>query len=203
MKFDSIEEKQARFEELITPYYQALKAFARQLANRPDQAEDLFQETMLKAYKHFERLDPERGVKSWLFKIMHNAWRDMVKQEKRWAGSIEFIEEIAYRSGERYMESMVSGNLEDEMIDRITAQQIRQEIERLPEKYRVVVTMCDLYEMSYREIAEALDIPLGTVMSRLFRGRNLLRARILGVGCGARREQDEEEGAKGGVASDA
>lgn len=141
-----------------------LRAFARALARTADAADDLVQATCEKALRSLHLWAPGTRLDSWMFRIMQNEWIDT---KRRTRPQVEIDEPaiqplLAGEDGRRTAEA------------RLTLDQVRALIERLPEEQRTVITLICLEDMSYRDTAEILEIPIGTVMSRLGRARNAL-----------------------------
>lgn len=163
--------RRALFEEEALIHLDALYAGALRLTRNPDAANDLVQDTLLKAYKAFDKYEPGTNCKAWLFRIMYN----------------DFISGTRKRARERRVVSDAPLDPErssapDETAprDRMTSEAVKRALDELPVDYRAVVVLADLHDLSYREIAEVIDRPIGTVMSRLHRGRRLLQEKLLG-----------------------
>jgi RNA polymerase sigma factor (sigma-70 family) len=156
----------ARFEELAMPLFDSLFNFARWLAQNQNDAEDLVQETYLKALRSFASFQPDTNFRAWIFRILKNTFLgSRSKLERRMTFAMESEEDLPATSSTP--ESLLLGRSE---IDAV-----QWAIERLPVMFREVILLCDVEEASYREIAEILSIPIGTVMSRLARARKLVR----------------------------
>jgi len=157
------------FEVLAMPLLGRLYNFARWLSRDDAEAEDLVQETYARALKGFGSFQPGTNFAAWMFRILRNAFLTARSgASKRQHISIqEEGEEAVLPSTQETPESL--------LISARTQQQIQAALERLPEVYREVVLLCDVEEMSYREIAELLQVPIGTVMSRIARARRALR----------------------------
>jgi len=162
---ETLAERRARFESLTSPHIEALYRTALRMTGRQDRAEDVVQDTYLRAWKYFGTFEQGRDPKVWLFAILRNAVFEASRLRKRQLGSAS-LDEIGADRVESASESP---------LEKLTDQDVLAAIDRLPEEFRMVVLLAVVEEMKYREIAEALAIPIGTVMSRLFRGRKLLR----------------------------
>jgi RNA polymerase sigma factor (sigma-70 family) len=161
----SLQEK-ARFEELAMPMFPSLYNLARWLAQNPNDAEDLVQETYLKALRAFDSFEPGTNFRAWIFRILRNTFLgSRSKLERRMTEAMESEEDFP----------AASATPESLLIERSDADAIRDAIEQLPVIFREVILLCDVEEASYREIAEILSIPMGTVMSRLARARKTVR----------------------------
>jgi RNA polymerase sigma factor (sigma-70 family) len=156
----------ARFDELAMPLFHSLYNFARWLAQNPNDAEDLVQETYLKALRSFDSFQPGTNFQAWIFRILKNTFLDLrAKPEQRMAQAVDSEEDLPPTSATP--ESLLIGRSETEAV--------RSAIEQLPLAFREVILLCDVEQASYREIAEILSIPMGTVMSRLSRARMTVR----------------------------
>jgi len=164
--------RRARFEREALPHLDALFAGAFRLCHNEAEASDLVQETLLKAYAAFDRFEPDTHCKAWMFRIMYNLF---VSSRRRQARERRLLsEERADVPGRDQNEQRPDAH------DRMTSRAVQQALHELPAEFRAVVVLADLQDLSYREIAEVIDRPIGTVMSRLHRGRRLLQQRLLG-----------------------
>jgi RNA polymerase sigma-70 factor, ECF subfamily len=162
--------KAEEFERAALPHLADLYRTALRVSRDRAEAEDLVQEAYLQAWKSFHRFEPGTNCRAWLFKILFNV---IHHHRRKWfnlklvrEGEEILAETLAY-------EPPVAQNLEDEDVLRA--------FEKVPVQYREVVLLADVEELSYKEVAEALGIPVGTVMSRLSRGRKILRGQLAGL----------------------
>jgi RNA polymerase sigma-70 factor (ECF subfamily) len=157
------------FEELAMPLFDSLYNFARWLVHNQNDAEDLVQETYLKACRSFASFLPGTNFRAWMFKILKNTFLSSCsKFDRRMTvamGSEEDGPELAVESK----------TPETILIDRSNRQLVQSAIDELPAHYKEALLLCEVEEMSYQEIAEVLSIPIGTVMSRLARARRAVR----------------------------
>jgi RNA polymerase sigma-70 factor (ECF subfamily) len=160
----------AQFRELATKYTDTLYNYARLLTRRPPEAEDLLQETLLHAFRALPTLDQELSPKAWLLKIMKHRHIDRCRRKQSRPMEEEFDEERQAPDAESPL------NPEEILLQRLAIEEVRTAIRRLPPAWREAVELRDIEGLSYLEIAHVLDRPIGTVMSRLYRGRNLLRS---------------------------
>jgi len=172
-------EDSAAFEQLSLPLLRRLYNLARWLTRDDSEAEDLVQETFARALKGFGSFQPGTNFAAWMFRILRNTFLNSRARSKAPHLSLEEeAEEAVLPAEQKTPESL--------LISATTQQQIQAALERLPAIYREVILLCDVEEMSYREIAELLNVPVGTVMSRLSRARRALRGLLaearLGVG---------------------
>ncbi len=166
------EEKQRKFEKHILPELDRLFRFALRLAGNQSQADDLVQETLLRSYRAFDRFEGDSSnLRSWLFKIMHNIYfNELIARKRRRVSETEQDwNQIADQHPEPWPEFDVE-RLNWEKFD----EEIKKSVEELAPEHRVVLLLWALEELSYKEIAEICDIPIGTVMSRLYRARKQL-----------------------------
>src|SRR5215469_6869383 len=160
----------AGFEELALPIFDSLYNFARWLAHNQTDAEDLVQDTYLKALRSFASFQPGTNFRAWMFKILKNTFLSSCsKLERRMTLAMDSPDEDEPES------AADSDTPETILLNRANSQLVWNAIDELPVHYRETLLLCDVEEMSYREIAEILSIPLGTVMSRLARARRAVR----------------------------
>ena len=160
------------------PYMDQLYGAARRMTRNAADAEDLVQETYLRAYKGYDRFAEGTNLRAWLFRILTNLFINEYRRRKRRPNEVDFGETdtlYMYRGLGGGELARRSRSAEDEMLDGVTSAEVRHAIESLPDSYRVAVLLADVEGFAYKEIAEILDIPIGTVMSRLHRGRKKLR----------------------------
>lgn len=157
--------RQERFLRLVEPHLDSLYRTAVHMTGRPERAEDAVQETYLRAWRYLDTFEEGRNARVWLFAILRNAIFEASRKRRR---------EVATASLDDVGPDNVAGANEAPP-DRLADAEIVEAIQKLPEEFRIVVLLAVVEGMKYREIADALDIPIGTVMSRLYRGRQLLR----------------------------
>ena len=171
----------ADFHEEALPHMDAVFRFALRLSGSQDQAEDLVQETFLRAFKSWENYTPGTQCKSWLFTICRNVF---LRQRERGQRHDEIVAENVDRSSgpletvNPVWVKAVKVDPEGEFFDAIVDEVVLQHIRDLPEDYRTAVILSDLEGFSYQEIAELVEVPVGTVKSRLFRGRRALQGAL-------------------------
>jgi RNA polymerase sigma-70 factor (ECF subfamily) len=168
------------FEAAAMPYLDALYNTAYRMARNAEDAEDLVQETYLKAYRGFDQFTPGTNLKAWLFKILKNTFINEYRKRQSTPPASDFaaIEE-AFESQLAPEASGQMKNPEEEILDVSFDEGVQSALDALPVDYRMAVLLADIEGFSYKEIAEILEIPVGTVMSRLYRGRKLLEAAML------------------------
>ena len=162
-------------------YAQQLFAGAvRMTRNRAD-AEDLVQETYLKAWRAYDSFEEGTNLRAWLFRIMTNTYinRYNAAQRRPTETDLDEVEELfLYRRLGSIDQSRMNASAEDQMMELFTDDEVRGAIEELPDNFRLPLILSDVEGFAYKEIAEMLDIPIGTVMSRLHRGRKLMQKRL-------------------------
>ena len=157
------------FGELAMPLFDSLYNFARWIARDSDDAEDLVQETYLKALRSFASFQPGTNFRAWIFQILRNTFlSSRTKFERRMAEALDSDE------GEPEL-AVDTETPETILINRSDSQLLQRAVDDLPVHYRETLLLCEVEEMSYREIAQILSIPIGTVMSRLARARKAVR----------------------------
>lgn len=173
---ESPDERAARFERDALPYLDQLYGAAMRMTKNPADAEDLVQETFAKAFGSFAQYQPGTNLKAWLYQILNNTFRSLYRKQQRQpqqTDAAEVEDWQLHKAASHTADGLRSA--EDEALDNIPDRQIRDALASLPEDRRMAVYLADIEGFSYKEIAEILDIPLGTVMSRLHRGRRQLR----------------------------
>jgi RNA polymerase sigma-70 factor (ECF subfamily) len=172
---------QARFAELAMEHMDSLYAGALRMTRKPADAEDLVQETYLKAYRGFGGFEEGTNLKAWLFRILTNTFINRYRQQKRRPDETDLddVEDFyLYRRLGGIDEARISKSAEDTLLEMFTDDEVKDALESLPETFRMAVLLADVEGFAYKEIAEILDIPIGTVMSRLHRGRKALQKRL-------------------------
>jgi len=154
-----------RFETEALPHLRALYGTAFRMTRNAFDAEDLVQETFLRAYRGFHRFEAGTNIRAWLFTILHRVRTDAFRRAGRSPQTVEMIGDGPGVPAPQ--EALASG-----------AEDIERALLALPEVFRMAVVLRDVEDLSYDEIAGVLDIPIGTVMSRIHRGRALLRASL-------------------------
>ena len=169
----SLDQELAGFEELAMPLFDSLYNFARWLAHNSEDAEDLVQETYLKALRSFASFQPGTNFRAWIFRILKNTFLSSCSTlERRMTDAIDSEED----GPELAVDTETPETI---LMNRSNSQLVQHAIEDLPVRYRETLLLCDVEEMSYQEIADILSIPTGTVMSRLARARKAVRASLL------------------------
>ena len=172
---------QAAFAELTMPHMSSLYAAALRMTRNPADAEDLVQETYLRAYRAFDTFTEGTNLKAWLYRILTNTFINRYRAKKRRPEETDLddVEDFyLYRRLGGLEAARASRSAEDELLDWFTEAEVKEALESLPEQFRLAVILADVEGFAYKEIAEILAIPIGTVMSRLHRGRKSLQKRL-------------------------
>lgn len=185
-------ELDARFRDEALPLLDQLYGAAMKMTRNPHDASDLLQETFTKAYAGFARFSEGTNVKAWLYRIMTNSYINGYRKRQRepFLGAVDDLEDWQL-GGAESTTATAARSAEAEALDRTPASIVTQALNALPEDRRMVVYLADVEGFSYQEIAEIMETPIGTVMSRLHRGRRSLRemlgeyAREQGIGTDA------------------
>ena len=169
----------AEFASLAMPHRQTLYAGALQLTRNDRDAEDLVQETLMRGLCHFDKFRSGTNIRAWLYRIMTNAFINHYRRKRKERESLG-REGADVSCSTLYGPGRVHAHLNPEgrYLGDALSSTVASAIEAVPEHYRVVVILADLMDFSYAEIAEIVEVPVGTVMSRLFRGRQQLRRRL-------------------------
>lgn len=165
------------FEEEFLPQIDALLTFAYHLTYNEEDANDLVQETYLKAYRFIENYNEGTNAKAWLFKILKNAFINQYRRKTKMPTRVDYEELVHYHEEDDGNYSSYT-DLREEMFEGMMGDEVTQAINALPVDFRVVILLSDIEDFTYEEISKILDIPIGTVRSRLHRARNLLKEQL-------------------------
>ncbi len=163
--------RRREFEDLVAPHLDSFLLAARRLTSTDADAEDLSQDALVKAYRAFDRFQPGTNFRAWLVRILANAAIDRFRRRGRSPESFSFDE--AFPSKPEAQE--INPPLEAAALERFLPDEVLHALDRLRPEHRILIVLRDLQDLSYKEIAEAVGIPIGTVMSRLFHARSALR----------------------------
>ncbi|MEI8000572.1 MAG: sigma-70 family RNA polymerase sigma factor [Actinomycetes bacterium] len=172
---------QAKFAELATPYMDPLYSAAMRMTRNPADAEDLVQETFLRAYRGFGGFKDGTNLKAWLYRILTNTFINIYRAKQRRPVEVDFddVEDFALYRRIGGLEAAEAGATPERLVlDAMPDAAVKEALEALPEQFRVAVILADVEGFSYKEIAEITEVPIGTVMSRLHRGRKQLEQRL-------------------------
>jgi RNA polymerase sigma-70 factor (ECF subfamily) len=173
---------QAQFSDQAMEYMPALYTAALRMTRNPADAEDLVQETFLKAYRAFGSFQEGTNLKAWLYRILTNTFINSYRAAKRRPekADVEDIEDLyLYKRLGDLTAPNAGRSAEDELLGRITDDEVKRALESLPEAFRIAVLLADVEGFSYKEIADITAVPIGTVMSRIHRGRRALQKALL------------------------
>lgn len=170
-------QKQADFESEMLPHLDAIYNFALKLSGEPNDAEDLVQETIVKAFRFFNSYEKGTNAKAWLFRILKNSYINIYRKKSRQPNQVDYDEVATYYETVR-SDYKDTTDMEDIMYRELMDDDVTRALSQLPEDFRTVVMLCDVEGFTYEEIANMLDVPIGTIRSRLHRGRNLLRTQL-------------------------
>jgi len=167
-----------RFERDTMPLLPSLYSAGLRLTRNPSDAEDLVQETFLRAYRGFRGFTEGTNLKAWMYRILTNTFINSYRKRQREPVTVLEEDVPDWYLYDRMSEDGQTASAEAEVLDRIPDEEVKAALESLPEGFRLAVWLADVEGFSYKEIAEILDIPIGTVMSRLHRGRKALEKRL-------------------------
>jgi len=168
-------ELRERFERDVLPLLPSLYGAAMRMTRNPADAEDLVQDTYLRAFRGFAGFQEGTNLKAWLYRILTNSFINTYRKKQREPQTVEGPDD----ADEWYLYDRLGGrsvevSAENEVLDRIPDADVKAALESLSENFRLAVLLADVEGFSYKEIAEIMDVPIGTVMSRLHRGRKAL-----------------------------
>jgi RNA polymerase sigma-70 factor, ECF subfamily len=170
-------EHRAEFEQEALVHLDALYGAAYRLARNPRDAEDLVQDALLRAYRFWHTFEKDSNCKAWLLRILTNTFINEYQRKKRSREVLdaaqaeqETTDGVLVHVGARAQKSP-----EGLLLDRSVSDDVQRALDALPDEFRTAVVLCDIQGLSYKEIAEVMECPVGTVMSRLYRGRRLLQ----------------------------
>ncbi len=174
---DQSKRQQKIFNDELFPHMDALKTFAFHLTYNDEDAEDLVQETYLKAHKFIDRYVEGTNAKAWLFKILKNAYINEYRKKVKRPTKVDYEDIVSYQDSE---DSKLSGylDLREDLYKGRMGDEVTVALNSLPIDFRTVILLCDIEEFTYEEIAVIIDVPIGTVRSRLFRARNMLKEKL-------------------------
>ena len=171
-----------RFERDVLPLLPSLYGAALRMTRNPTDAEDLLQETTLRAYRGFASFEEGTNLKAWLYRILTNSFINTYRKRQREPQTVEGPDDLdEWFLFDRLGSRSVQRSAEEDVLDRIPDAEVKAALESIPENFRMAVLLADVEGFSYKEIAEITDVPIGTVMSRLHRGRKALEKALYGL----------------------
>jgi RNA polymerase sigma-70 factor (ECF subfamily) len=170
------ESRRAAFEAEALPHLDHLYGAAAHLCGDRDRASDLVQETLLRAYRFFDRYERGTNCRAWLLTILHNTFRNVYRAGQKERGRVDIDDSVAAR--EATEAAGEPGDPESVVLDAMLDDEIAAALADLPEEFRAAIVLVDMNELTYEQSAKALECPVGTVRSRLSRGRRLLERRL-------------------------
>ncbi|GAA5221430.1 sigma-70 family RNA polymerase sigma factor [Membranihabitans marinus] len=169
--------KEIIFEKELLPNVDSLHTFAYHLAFNEDDAKDLVQETFMKAFKALDSYEPGTNAKAWLFKILKNAYINQYRKKIRRPITVDYEDYLGYQELEE-QGNVDFFDLRVEIFDNLMGDEVTFAVNSLPVDFRAVILLCDIENFTYEEISKIIDVPIGTVRSRLHRARNMLKEKL-------------------------
>jgi RNA polymerase sigma-70 factor (ECF subfamily) len=171
-------EKQMDFQKEAMVHIDSLYNFALRMTGDPEEANDLVQETYMKAYRFFDSFEKGTNCKAWLFRILKNSYINKYRKESKEPDKIDYDEIKEFYHSVKHS-SLDSNDMQEKMFGELLDDEVARALESLPEDFKEVVQLCDIEGFTYEEIANMVDCPIGTVRSRLHRGRKILREKLM------------------------
>jgi RNA polymerase sigma-70 factor, ECF subfamily len=174
---ENTRQKHGEFQKEAIPHMDILYNYALRLTGNPEDANDLLQETFLKAYRFWDKFESGTNCRAWLFRIMRNSYINRYRKAVKTPELVDYDEIKEFYNTIRE-QSSDANDLSERLYGQLLDDEIAGALTELPEEFRTVVILCDIEGFTYEEAAEFVDCPIGTIRSRLHRGRKLLRDRL-------------------------
>ena len=171
---EALEERKRRFEQEALPFLDGMFGAAMRLTRNPTDAEDLLQETFLRGFSAYDSFEPGTNLKAWLYRILMNTYISSYRKQKRSPQTVS-SDDVEDFSLYRHIIDEGGRTPEAQVLDSIPDEEVKRALDELAEQFRVAVLLADVEGFSYKEIADITDTSIGTVMSRLHRGRKALQ----------------------------
>ena len=172
-----LRKRQSEFEVEAFPHKDILFNFALRTTGNADDAKDLLQETFMKAFRFWDKYEKGTNIRAWLFRIMKNSYINRYRKETREPGMVDYDDVENFYDSIRD-DSTNSNDLQKHMYSNMLSDEVTIALQSLPEDFRTVVILCDIEQLTYEEISDFLNCPIGTVRSRLHRGRKMLEEKL-------------------------
>ena len=170
--------REALFEQELLPHADALYNFAYHLTYSDADADDLVQETFMKAYRSIDSYHQGTNAKAWLFKILKNAFINEYRRKSKLPDTVNYEDYLAVDDNDEDTVTHALVDIKEDVFAGMMGDEVSGALNSLPDDFRTVILLCDMEGFSYEEIAKIVDIPIGTVRSRLHRARNMLKDKL-------------------------
>jgi len=171
-----------RFDREVLPLLPGLYGAALRMTRNPADAEDLLQDATLRAFRGFSTFQEGTNLRAWLYRILTNSFINTYRKKQREPKTVDGPDDVdEWFLFDRLGSRSVERSAEEDVLDQIPDADVKEALESIPENFRMAVLLADVEGFSYKEIAEIMDVPIGTVMSRLHRGRKALEKALYGV----------------------
>jgi RNA polymerase sigma-70 factor (ECF subfamily) len=172
-----VSERDGEFQREAVPHMDALYNYALRMTGDPNDADDLLQDTYLKAFRFWDKYEKGTNIRAWLFRIMKNSYINLYRKSSKEPDTVDYEDVQNFYQTIRD-QSTDPNDLQEKLFGSLLEDDVARALESLPEDFRTVIILCDIEGFTYEEIAEFVECPVGTVRSRLHRGRRLLRDKL-------------------------